>query len=366
MIPFEMVEPASLQEAVAMLDPEEPTIRAVAGGTALMLMMKAGVFQPSRLVCLHRIELQYSRIGLTGASELRIGAMATLSELERDSNVAARLPVLTRALRRLSNPRVRNVARVGGALAHGDPHMDLPPVLTALGARVTIHGPKGERELPLEKLYAGYYETVLDKNELITAVTVPPLNARKSAYMKVTSRSADDWPALGVAVSFALAEGALHDPSSWSAPRPKRSRVWRAPKNCCTAPRRTMRCSSAPGDAAAAEASILADAHGSAAYKREMLRVYVRRALPASSGRRTRAGIAMSQVARYIPRLKCVPRSPARAEYTHQSAAAGHAVRQDVPQHGAARPHPRHRHPGGARQLARRAIASSPAKTSAS
>ncbi len=279
MIPFEMVEPASLQEAVAMLDPEEPTIRAVAGGTALMLMMKAGVFQPSRLVCLHRIELQYSRIGLTGASELRIGAMATLSELERDSNVAARLPVLTRALRRLSNPRVRNVARVGGALAHGDPHMDLPPVLTALGARVTIHGPKGERELPLEKLYAGYYETVLDKNELITAVTVPPLNARKSAYMKVTSRSADDWPALGVAVSFALAEGTLHDPVVVvSAATEKVTRLASAEKLLHGAAPNDAVLERA-GEAAAAEASILADAHGSAAYKRELLRVYVRRAL---------------------------------------------------------------------------------------
>ena len=62
----------------------------------------------------------------------------------------ASFPVLKRALRTLSNPRVRNVARVGGALAHGDPHMDLPPVLTALGASITVSGPNGTRELPLE------------------------------------------------------------------------------------------------------------------------------------------------------------------------------------------------------------------------
>src|ERR1700684_1987983 len=207
-----MVEPASLKEAVALLDPEEPTIRAVAGGTALMLMMKAGVFQPTRLVCLHRIEPEYSRIMVTSAGELRIGAMATLSEVEHDANIAARLPVVTRALKRLSNPRVRNVARVGGALAHGDPHMDLPPVLAALGARVTISGPKGNRELPVDQLYAGYYETVLARNELITGVTVPKLDGRKAAYMKVTSRSADDWPSLGVAISFALKDGAMRDP----------------------------------------------------------------------------------------------------------------------------------------------------------
>jgi carbon-monoxide dehydrogenase medium subunit len=279
MIPFEMVEPSSLHEAIALLDPQEPTIRAVAGGTALMLMMKAGVFQPTKLVCLHRIEPEHSRIAVTDAGELRIGAMASLSEVEKDPNVAARLPVLVRALRKLSNPRVRNVARVGGALAHGDPHMDLPPVLAALGARVSVSGPKASRELPLERLYAGYYETVLDKNELITAVTVPPLAARKAAYIKVTSRSADDWPALGVAVSFALKDGALHDAIVVvSAATEKLTRLTSvekvlhdaAPDNAVL-----MRA----GDAAVAEALILADAHGSAAYKRELLRVYLRRAV---------------------------------------------------------------------------------------
>ena len=170
MIPFDMVEPASLGEAMALLDPEDPTIRPVAGGTALMLMMKAGVFQPTRLVCLHKVEPEFSRISATANGGLQIGAMATLSELEHDANVAKLFPVLRRAMGRLSNPRVRNVARVGGALAHGDPHMDLPPVLAALGAKVSIVGPKGNRELPVEALYAGYYETVLEKNELIAAV----------------------------------------------------------------------------------------------------------------------------------------------------------------------------------------------------
>jgi len=277
--PFEMVEPRSLKEAIALLDPEQPAIRPVAGGTALMLMMKAGVFQPSRLVCLHGIEPQYAGIAVTGAGELRIGAMATLSEVETNSDVAARLPVLAKAMRTLSNPRVRNVARVGGALAHGDPHMDLPPVLAALGARVAISGPKGDRELPLEALYAGYYETVLAKNELITAVTVPGLDGRKAAYVKVTSRSADDWPALGIAVSFALADGVLRDPVVVvSAATEKVTRMTSAEK---------LLQGAAPDDAvlqragaaAAQEAAMLADAHGSAAYKRELLRVYLRRAV---------------------------------------------------------------------------------------
>src|SRR5580658_9014084 len=102
MIPFDMVEPASLAEAIALLDPEEPTVRAVSGGTALMLMMKSGVFQPTKLICLHRIERDHARIAVTDAGELRIGAMASLSDVEKDPNVALRLPVLARAMRRLS------------------------------------------------------------------------------------------------------------------------------------------------------------------------------------------------------------------------------------------------------------------------
>jgi carbon-monoxide dehydrogenase medium subunit len=287
MIPFEMVEPASLDEALALLDPEDPTIRPVAGGTALMLMMKAGVFQPSRLVCLHKIEPDYSKITVTDKGELRIGALATLSQLEHDANVAKLLPVLTKAMQRLSNPRVRNVARVGGALAHGDPHMDLPPVLTALGARITIASPKGNRELLLEQLYSGYYETVLEKNELITAVTVPALGARKAAYMKVTSRTVEDWPALGVAVTFALKDGAMHDPVVVaSAATEKVTRMSSAEKLLQGAPAEDAVLRRA-GDAAAEEASILADAHGSAAYKRELLRVYLRRAVLRALGQDT-------------------------------------------------------------------------------
>jgi carbon-monoxide dehydrogenase medium subunit len=279
MIPFEMAEPASLSEAVAMLDPQEPTIRPVAGGTALMLMMKAGVFRPTRLVSLQRIEPEHARIVMNGSGELRIGALATLSELEYDRNIAAHLPMLNRALRTLSNPRVRNVARVGGALAHGDPHMDLPPVLAALAVRVTITGPKGTRDLPLAELYTGYYETVLERNELITAVTVPPLGGRKAAYVKVTARSADDWPALGIAVSFTLKHGALYDPVVVvSAATEKVARLAGAEQVLHNG-RLDNALLRHAGDAAAKEAILLTDAHGSAGYKRELLRVYLGRAV---------------------------------------------------------------------------------------
>jgi carbon-monoxide dehydrogenase medium subunit len=162
--------------------------------------------------------------------------------------------------------------------------MDLPPVLASLGARAAISGPTGDRELPLEQLYAGYYETVLEKNELITAVTVPPLDGRKAAYIKVTSRTADDWPALGVAVSFAIKEGAIRDPVVVvSAATEKVTRLTTAERALQGAAPDDAVLTRA-GEAAAAEASILADAHGSASYKRELLRVYLRRAVRQALG----------------------------------------------------------------------------------
>ena len=274
-----MVEPASLKEALSLLDPQDPTVRPVAGGTALMLMMKASVFQPSRLICLHKIEPEHGRITVNGNGELRIGAMATLRDVEKDSNVASRLPVLARAMRTLSSVRVRNVARVGGALAHGDPHMDLPPVLAALGARVAIAGPKGNREIALEQLYAGYYETVVEKDELITAAVVPGLNGRKAAYMKVTSRTVEDWPSLGVAVTFALDDGAIRDPIVVVSAATEKVTRMTAAEQALQGARPDDAALRRAGDAAAEEVETLSDAHGSAPYKRELLRVYLRRAV---------------------------------------------------------------------------------------
>jgi carbon-monoxide dehydrogenase medium subunit len=199
MTPFELAEPTSLAAAIALLDPEDETIRPIAGGTALMLMMKAGVFRPARLVSLRKIERKYAAI-TADANGLTIGAITTLSELEHSVDVQMHAPLIARTLLTLSNVRVRNVATIGGAMAHGDPHMDLPPVLMALGASLTVVGANQERTVPAEELFSGYYETILAKNELIAFIRVPAQASGQAAYMKVTTGSVDDWPALGVAV----------------------------------------------------------------------------------------------------------------------------------------------------------------------
>src|SRR5439155_4567923 len=182
--PFELAEPRSLREAFALLDANG--VRPMSGGTALMLMMKAGVLRPTRLVSLRRLGLDQIQRGAQG--ELQVAAMVTLRALEK-SPLLKDWPVIARTLRTLSNVRVRNVATVGGHLAHGDPHMDLPPLLSALGATVTLEGAQGTRTMPVHELITGYYETALHPGELITRVEVPPLGERRAVYLKCTARS---------------------------------------------------------------------------------------------------------------------------------------------------------------------------------
>jgi carbon-monoxide dehydrogenase medium subunit len=277
-IPFDLEEARSLREAVELLDSDDPAVRPLSGGTALMLMMKASVFRPTRLVSLRRIAPEHSHIDGTSA-EVRIGALATLSALERSPLVRQALPVVARTLLTLSNVRVRNVATLGGHLAHGDPHMDLPPVLMALGAHVTVVGPAGERTIALDDFYKGYYETALASAELITEVRVPVQPRRRAAYLKCTTRSADDWPALGVAVALDVEkEGVREARVVVSAATAK---VTRLPG--VEALLRGHAVDAAllerAGEAAAAEADVVSGARGSAPYKRQLLRVFIGRAV---------------------------------------------------------------------------------------
>ena len=279
MTPFELAEPESLREAIALLDPDDPLVRPIAGGTALMLMMKSGVFRPSRLVSLGKVRDGLTRIEAASDGELTIGAMTPLAVVERSVRVARSAPVIVQTMLQLSNIRVRNVATVGGALAHADPHMDLPPVLIALGASILITGPVSERKLPVEDLFTGYYETVLKKNELITELHVPAQGKKRAAYLKCTTGSADDWPALGVAVALDTDGTKIKSARivvSAATEKAARLKTVEAALAGATVDDKVL---ARAGEAAVAEADIVADMRGSAAYKRELLRVYIARAV---------------------------------------------------------------------------------------
>lgn len=279
MTPFELVEPRSLREAAALLDTNEPAVRPVGGGTAVMLMMKMGVLRPTRLVSLRAVETQYSEIGVDPKGGMRIGAMATLSALERSPVVQREAPVIVQTLRTLSNVRVRNVATLGGHLAHADPHLDLPPVLIALDTRIATVDTTGGRTLALADLYAGYLETTLGRGELIAEIVIPRQVPRRAAYLKCTTRSADDWPALGVAVVLDADDAVVRDARIViSAATDTPTRLSKT-EDSLRGARITNELLRQAGDIAASEAALIGDVHGSAAYKKELLRVYVGRAV---------------------------------------------------------------------------------------
>jgi aerobic carbon-monoxide dehydrogenase medium subunit len=277
---FELVEPTTLAEALAQLDRADRGTRAIAGGTALMLMMKSRLFQPARLVSLHRLNGALREIQVTREGELSIGALTTLRTLERSPMVKAFAPVITRALRTLSNIRVRNAATVGGHLAHGDPHMDLPPILLTLGARVRAASTRGERWIDLSNLFVGYYETALEKDELIVELAIPAqLAGICTAYEKCTSLSADDWPAVGVAVWYRMESDVVTEARiAISAATERPVRAVAAERELAGGPA-GLDAFARAADAAGEEVQTLADIRGSASYKREMVRVHVRRAL---------------------------------------------------------------------------------------
>jgi len=276
--PFELAEPETVEAALRLLDPDDPSVRPLGGGTALMLMMKAGVFRPTRLVSLRKLTALYG-IAVAPDGGLVIGALTPLSDVEHSAEVARRAGVVTRAMPRLSNVRVRNVATIGGNLAHGDPHMDLPPVLMALDASIKVVSRAGARMLKVENLFAGYYETVLKRDEIIAELHIPAQGRRRAAYLKCTTGSADDWPALGVAVSFEADGTKVRAPRVVvSAATEKAIRLVAAEAVLDGASIDDAVLARA-ADAAAAAAETVSDVRGSAAYKRELVRVYLRRAV---------------------------------------------------------------------------------------
>jgi len=279
---FELVEPQSLEEALSFLDGEDPAIRPFGGGTALMLMIKAQMYKPQLLVSLRHLGARFSTLAFDSASNtFRIGAMVRFSTLERSPEIGRLLPVIPTAMKTLANVRVRNVATVGGSLAHADPHLDLPPIWMALDAKVTVVNRSGERTMPVADIFAGYYETTLANDDLIAELQVPVRPGWRSRYVKVTTRAAHDWPALGLAMSAEFDGRHVRDLRivlSAAIDRPQRlaaaEAVLRANEVDDAALRRA-------GEAAVAEVEIESDSRGASDYKRHLLQVHLGRALAA-------------------------------------------------------------------------------------
>ena len=323
MTPFELAEPKTLADAVKLLDPDDATVRPIAGGTALMLMMKAGVFRPAKLISLRNIEAKYSGIAASGDG-LRVGAMTTLTALEHSADVRKHAPLITRTMLTLSNVRVRNVATVGGALAHGDPHMDLPPVLMALGAKLTVVSPQGRAQ----RRAGGFLHRLL--RDRAGEERADRRGAHPGAGRQAR-RLHEGHHRLGRRLAGARRRGRDRSRRQSDQVRPHRGQRRDRARRCGSNRRRRVlagktvddKLLAQAGDAAAEEADFIADVRGSVPYKRELLRVYVRRAVRQALERRRdndhdpRRAKVGSQVGRSVPRLEGRDKVTGRAEYTH-------------------------------------------------
>jgi carbon-monoxide dehydrogenase medium subunit len=277
---FDYRAPRGLDEALAVLSEYGEDARAIAGGTALVTMMRQRLVRPSCLVSLRDVQ-GLDRIEAVNGS-LRLGALVTLRDAEVSPLVRERLPVLAETCRRVATVRIRHMATVGGALAHADPNQDPPVTLLALGARVEIRGARGSRELPLGAFFRDYYETALEPGELVTAVAVPTLPAASgAAFLKFLPRTADDYATVAAAAIVTLES----DGERCREARIALGSVGVTPLRASAAEgllageRRSESILRAAGAAARTSVDPLSDHRGSAVYKREMTAVMVERAL---------------------------------------------------------------------------------------
>jgi carbon-monoxide dehydrogenase medium subunit len=279
--PFRLLEPESLKDAIDALGRLDGEARLVAGGTALVAMIRLGLVKPDRLVSLHRVPA-LSRIAVEDGS-LVLGAMATHADIERARVVRDGWPLLADAVRRVATPAIRTSGTIGGNLAYAEAASDPAPALLCLDAEVRVAGPGGQRVVPIARFFRGFYEAALEPGEIVTAVRVPPAPAgARGGYVKYTSRSAEDKPLVGVAALVALDASARCVEAriglGGAAPTPMRAaqaeRALRGEALTDAAVR-------AAAEAAAREADPLSDLMGSADYRREMVRVWVRRLLMA-------------------------------------------------------------------------------------
>jgi len=275
---FDYAEPVTVEQAVACLEAHaDADVKVLAGGQSLIPLMRLRFARPDFLVDLNRIEaLRFLRLEAGG---LRIGALTREAELEADPAVRQAFPILHDATRVIADPVVRNLATVGGNLAHGDPANDHPAVMVALGASVVARGPRGERGMPAADFFLDLFETALEPTEVLTEIRVPaqPLGSG-AAYVKF-ERQSGDFAIAAAAARVTVARGAV------TAARLVYTNVGSTPVRVERAERvltgrpLTERGSRAAGVAAAEALDLADDLRGSAAYKRRVVVAVTERAL---------------------------------------------------------------------------------------
>ncbi len=278
MIKFDYLEPESLTKAVELLDQHGDQARLMAGGTGLLILMRQRLLNPNFVISLAKIP-KFNQISFDPKSGLTIGAGATHREIELTPAIRQFYPLLYETFHKVAQPRIRNMATLGGNLCQGDPTTDPGASLMALDAEVTLHGKKGARKLPLEKLFLDYYETALEPGEILTEIHVPPPVERLCwSHIKFTPRTEEDFATVGIALTLRIQNGNCEDIRV--ALNSVGSTIFRARKaeEVVRGKPVTPELLREMGDTAATEADPMDDQRGSAEYKLDLIKVLVKRA----------------------------------------------------------------------------------------
>ena len=279
MIPagFEYHAPTTLGEATALLAKLGDDAKVLSGGQSLIPLMKLRLATPAHVVDINGIA------GLATLQEadgvLRIGALTRESDLEASDLVRTRYPLLHDTSKVIADPIVRNLATVGGNLAHADPANDHPATMLALGAEVVAAGPKGERRIPIASFFTGPFATALSPDEILVEIRIPqPIARSAGAYLKL-ERKVGDYATVGVAVHLALDNGKVGSAGiALTGVGPRNLRATAAEEALAGAELNDDTIKAAAGLAAEA-AQPRTDHRGSADYKRSVVRVFTERGL---------------------------------------------------------------------------------------
>lgn len=279
---IELHEATTLEEAAAVLARHAPNARLLAGGTDLLVDLKTGRVSFGHLVSISRID------AVRGICEtddgLRIGALTTITQLDRSPIVRERFSPLLDATGKMAAPQIRNLATVGGNIASAVPCADLPPILTAMNASVVLWSPTGQRTVPLDGFFTGPRRTVRRDDELLTAILVPKLpSGFGAAYARFQLRDGNAVAVAAVAASLMLdRDGIVQDARIvLGAAAPIPLLVESAGARLVGQPPDEEAFHRA-AEIARAAAEPISDVRGSADFRRELVAVLTRRALGTS------------------------------------------------------------------------------------
>jgi carbon-monoxide dehydrogenase medium subunit len=204
MIPqsFEYYRPETLPEAVALLEQHGDAAKILSGGQSLIPMMKVRLARPEYLIDINQIaDLHYIK---EDAGYLRIGGLTREADLESSDLIRSRYPIIFDTASLIADPLVRNMATIGGNLAHGDPANDHPATMLALGAEIIAVGPRGQRSIPVKDFFLSVFTTALEHGDILTEIRIPiPPPGSGGAYFKL-ERKVGDFATVGVAAQVTL------------------------------------------------------------------------------------------------------------------------------------------------------------------